>query len=766
MKNRILNYRPFAIIFLGLIIGVNIVGAILKADTMLWVVLIVLSSLISLFFAVYSIILFRYKNENDSDYVMNNKHYKNRATVVIKGVCLFVLAIILGLSSGFATVGHKLGKLDAIISDDSASLDCTLVGRVAKTNGTTYAVLEDITIDGASYKGIKIKISAIDTNGNFDLQVGDIVSSETRIFKNSFVYNNGELNFKLLTDNIFYSGYFKSTYIDVSHGKTNIFEKINITTREKLEKYMSKDNAGVATALLLGDKDYLDDDVYASFQKSGLAHILSISGLHVGFIVVLLVYFLKKSKLSSKVQFVICIAFLGLYSTICGFSSSVVRASIMSLCMMLSFLCKERGDMLSSLGLSGILIMLINPFNALTLGFKLSFLAVFGLITLSEPFNRFLTKLHIPQVISASVATTLSAELMTLPVVANCFGGLPVVGLIANLLILPVFSVLFSILFVVFLINIALPLGILFVPFSYVLTSIVSVTSVLSSFAIINLLWFSGLATVSYYVLLFIISNFVMLKPKLKLYVSSVLVVVLTISLIACNFSEYKSQNTILAFSGVENTVAVTTEKSEFVLIGMGDGSDYEYNLLELSLDRKQIKSIDVLCLPLYTASNQDKLIEMCASKRVDNVILPSSLDEIQRTVLLEKLPARTNVTFSNFDSLSFSNLTISGLKASGKIKVVMVQAEVAHEVKQILLVQDKLTENQASKIIESYALQPNFVVANTYSVGLETLFTKLAKDYKIIFNSNSNYESTFLSHQSSSNFVSKIDSLCWTYSF
>ena len=150
----------------------------------------------------------------------------------------------------------------------------------------------------------------------------------------------------------------------------------------------------------------------------------------------------------------------------------------------------------------------------------------------------------------------------------------------------------------------------------------------------------------------------------------------------------------------------------------------------------------------------------------MDNVILPSSLDEIQRTVLMEKLPARTNVTFSNFDSLSFSNLTISGLKASGKIKVVMVQTEVAHEVKQILLVQDKLTENQATKIIENYALQANFVVANTYSVGLETLFTKLAKDYKIIFNSNSNYQSIFLSHQSSSNFVSKIDSLCWTYSF
>ena len=52
MKNRILNYRPFAIIFLGLIVGVNIVGAILKADTTLWVVLTVLSSLISLFFAI------------------------------------------------------------------------------------------------------------------------------------------------------------------------------------------------------------------------------------------------------------------------------------------------------------------------------------------------------------------------------------------------------------------------------------------------------------------------------------------------------------------------------------------------------------------------------------------------------------------------------------------------------------------------------------------------------------------------------------------
>ena len=766
MKNRILNYRPFAIIFLGLLVGVNIVGAILKADTTLWVVLTILSSLISLFFVIYSIILYRYKNDNDNDYIMNNKHYKNRATIVLKGVCLFVLAIILALSRGFATVGLKLNKLDAIISDNSASKDCTLIGRVAKTNGTSYAILENISVDGESYNGVKIKISAIDTNGNFDLQVGDIVSSETRIFKNSLVYSNGELNFKMLTDDIFYSGYFKSTYINVSHGKTNIFEKINIVTREKLEKYMSKDSAGISTALLLGDKDYLEDNIYDTFKNSGLAHILSISGLHVGFIVALLLFFLKRCKASPKVQFVICAIFLILYSTICGFASSVVRASIMSLCLMLSFLCKERGDMLSSLGLAGMLIMLINPFNALELGFKLSFLAVFGLLTLSRPISNFLNKLHIPNVISSSIATTISAELMTLPVVANYFGGLPIMALVANLALLPIFSVVFSLLFVAFLLNLVLPLGFLFVPFSYVLTSFMSVTAVFSSVGVISLLFFSAIATIAYYILLFLLSNFVMLKAKLKLYISSILVVILTVSLMLGNFTYYTSSNELFVFSGVDNTVAVTSEKSEFVLIGMGDGSDYQYNLLELSLGKKQVKKIDALCLPLFAVSNQEKLIEMCKSRRIDNVILPSSLDEIQRTVLTEKLPARTNVTFSNFESLSLSNLTISALQVSGKTKVVMAQVQMEHEVKQIVLVQDKLTDNQANKIIENYTIKPNFVIANSYSVGLEKLFTNLALDYKIIFNSHSNYDSAFLSNQLSSNFVSKIDSLCWTYSF
>ena len=765
MKNRILNYRPFAIIFLGLIIGVNIIGAIIKADTAFWIVLTVLSCLISLFFVVYSIVLFSYKNKNDSDYATDSKHYKNRALLVLRGVCLFVLAIVLALSGCLAIIGYKLGKLDAIITDDIVSKDCELSGRVVKTNGTTYAVLENIIVDGEKYSGIKIKISAIDTNTNFDLKVGDIVSSETRIYKNNFVYSNGELNFKMLTDNIFYSGYFTNTYIDVSHGNTNVFEKINITTREKLEQYMDEDNVGIASALLLGDKDYLDDDVYASFKDSGLAHILSISGLHVGFIVALLVYFLKKCKLNNKIQFVVSIVFLALYSTICGFSSSVVRASIMSLCMMLSFLCKERGDMLSSLGLSGILIMLINPFNALELGFELSFLAVFGLVTLAKPINKFLSKLHIPQVISSSVATTLSAELLTLPVIANSFGGLPVIGLVANLVVLPIFSVVFSILFVVFLANLILPLGILFVPFNYVLTSFVSVMAVLSSFGTIDLLCFSGLAVASYYVLLFIVSNFVMTKPKLKLYISSVLVVVLTVSLIACNFSEYKSTNSIFVFGGVDNTLAVTTEKSEFVLIGMGDGSDYQCNLIDKSLSKKRVKSIDVLCLPLYTISNQDKLIEMCNNKRIDNVILPSDLDDIQRTILMTKLPTRTNIIFSDFENLSFSNLTITGLKTSEKIKILKIDATLELRTQQILLVQDKLTNNQANNIISDYTLEPNFVVANNYSAGLENLFNILAPKYKIILNSNSNYESSFLSNQLSQNFVNKIDSLCWTYS-
>lgn len=766
MKNRIINYRPFAIIFLGLLIGVNIVSAIIKQNITLWVALAVLSCLIILFFIIYSVVLFRYKNGNDSDYVMDNEHYKVRALKVIKGTSLFALAIILALSSSFACLGYKLQKLDSIITDDKVSLDCTLTGRVVKTNGTSYAVLENISVDGENFRGVKIKIRAIDTNNNFAFAVGDVVVSEARIFKNSLVYSNGELNLKMLTDDIYYSGYFKSEYVGVSHDKTNIFEKINITTKEKLNQFMNKDCAGISTALLLGDKDYLEDDVYDTFKNSGLAHILSISGLHVGFIVALLLFCLKKCKVSPKVQFVICAVFLLLYSTICGFASSVVRASIMSLCLMLSFLCKERGDMLSSLGLAGILIMLLNPFNALELGFKLSFLAVFGLLTLSRPICDFLNKLHIPNVISSSIATTISAELMTLPVGANYFGGLPVVALFANLALLPIFSAIFSLLFVAFLLNLALPLGFLFVPFSFVLTSFMSVTAFFSSFGVIDLLVFSSTGTIAYYLLLFSLSNFVMLKAKLKLYISSVLVVILTISLILGNFTYYNSSNELMIFSGVDNTAVVTTNKSEVVMIGMGDSSDYQFGLLQKSLFQKRLQTIDTLCLPLYVSKNQEKLLELCNTKQVKNVILPTTLSEIDKTILLDKLPTKTNVTFSNFENLSFSNLTINALNVNGKTKAVMTQIVLETDIEQLLLVQDKLTTNQAEKIISDYNIAPNYVVANGYSEGLEKVFGVLATNYKIIFNSRTNFESEFLSTQPAGNFIDKIDSLCWTYSF
>ena len=130
----------------------------------------------------------------------------------------------------------------------------------------------------------------------------------------------------------------------------------------------------IISAMLFGDKSQLDDDVYESFQKNGTAHILAVSGLHIGMIYSLLVLIIGgRRKIKTNVMTGLMLI---LYAALAGFSPSVVRAVMMIILHIIARLSHRRYDIVSAASFTAGAMLIWNPYQLFSAGFQMSFLAV------------------------------------------------------------------------------------------------------------------------------------------------------------------------------------------------------------------------------------------------------------------------------------------------------------------------------------------------------------------------------------------------------
>ena len=157
-----------------------------------------------------------------------------------------------------------------------------------------------------------------------------------------------------------------------------------------VKAHMDEDTYGLLTGMLFGSKDYMEEEIYEAFQKNGIAHILSVSGIHVG-IVYTFIFMLLRKKISLLSAMVI-VAFLFAYAAMAEFSPSVIRAAIMIMVHMISQLIHRPYDLLTGTCLTAFLMLLVNPLNLFHVGFQLSFLAVLLLAFLISFLKRYVGK--------------------------------------------------------------------------------------------------------------------------------------------------------------------------------------------------------------------------------------------------------------------------------------------------------------------------------------------------------------------------------------
>ncbi|MEG1931065.1 MAG: ComEC/Rec2 family competence protein, partial [Anaerovorax sp.] len=206
---------------------------------------------------------------------------------------------------------------------------------------------------------------------------------------------------------------------------------------EKLTQSIDEDTTGMLVGMLFGDKTLIDEDTYEAFQRNGIAHILSVSGIHVGIVYVCInkIFGNRRSWLLT----ILSISFLLFYAALAEFSPSVVRAVTMIVVHMMSKMAFQRYDLTSCTCACAFGMLVINPFYLFNIGFQLSYLAVLTLGVALPWTNRrieFLKEGTCPNFLIVAlsfIAPLLVIQVGMAPYTAYCFNYFSLAAIVLNI---------------------------------------------------------------------------------------------------------------------------------------------------------------------------------------------------------------------------------------------------------------------------------------------------------------------------------------------
>lgn len=354
-------------------------------------------------------------------------------------ISFFLLGILLtGLKSNSSQLIEYVDmpiELKGVVKD---------VKTISEEEGRYIILVHSINHNG-TYKNISEK-TILKVIGEKQLTLGDEVGFKA-ILKEPLPNTNPKLfNYKLslLTENIYTTATIKDYSITtVEKVKPSLPFRLKEGFTNKVERtfdsYLVEDNSSLMKAIVLGNDSYLDGENINQFRDLGLAHILAVSGLHIGILAGFLVSLMAYLGINRKINIGLTIAIIWFYAYIIGGPPSVLRANIMFSLLLLSELLREPYDSINTLFFALFLMIIINPFWIFGIGFQLSFIATFFIIYLtpkiSEIFYPYDSK------IIKSLAGILSVQFGLLPIQAYYFNRIPLIAVVANLILVPLFSI-------------------------------------------------------------------------------------------------------------------------------------------------------------------------------------------------------------------------------------------------------------------------------------------------------------------------------------
>ncbi len=358
--------------------------------------------------------------------------------------------------------------ISRFIGSDRLQIEGTIDRTPQRTRaGTQLLIHTQKIISGNRHIPVEGRLLLFLKEQNPPLRIGDQIRFLCRLHPPHGFHNPGVFSYKrhLAFERIYVIGFLSDErmWVKVGQGfKNPLLLKIESWRdhiRNFLEKEATPPSSSIFQALVLGEQGTIPEDVRESFITTGIAHLLAISGDHLGIVAFLsfsfFLWMMKRSEfllLSLSVKkwaAGLTIPCLLLYTLIAGGGISVIRATIMVITFFLSIVFDRQRNLLHTLCLAAFLILLFSPPSLFDVSFQLSFLAVLSILYLAPRIYRHLKKeeLYLPPEASwkqniikylfLSFIVTVVAILGTAPFVALHFNRISLIGFFANLLIIP-----------------------------------------------------------------------------------------------------------------------------------------------------------------------------------------------------------------------------------------------------------------------------------------------------------------------------------------
>lgn len=208
---------------------------------------------------------------------------------------------------------------------------------------------------------------------------------------------------------------------------------------QRLERVIPPEALPFTLTVWLGDRHRISNDTYTMFLESGTAHILAVSGVHIGLIYLSLTYGLRLVIRRTRLRIVITLMVITLFAFMAGARISSLRAAIMIGLYLSAEWFEREPDAPTALSIAALIFGIQNPNVIFMPGFQLSFLSISSLLLFREPIARRLSAW--PRWLREGVASVVAVQALSVPAAIIAFHVMPIGGILANLIIIPLLSI-------------------------------------------------------------------------------------------------------------------------------------------------------------------------------------------------------------------------------------------------------------------------------------------------------------------------------------
>jgi competence protein ComEC len=495
---------------------------------------------------------------------------KFRKLIPFFGISVYYLSFCIGITTLLINT-DSLQKSNYIHCKEafqsSQFITLTLREKIKSNNYSDRYIAILNNIDGKIYSG-RIIINVQKDSLPNPLIIGNKIRLKTILQHNGSSKNPNQFDYSKYLKNkqIYAQIYTSKSEITINRKiKKDIWfysSRLNTRIVHNLEKAnFNKAEMNVAMALILGQQQEISADIIQDYQYSGATHVLSVSGLHVGFIMLFILFILKPIPNTQKGSFIklVCIIIsLALFAIVSGLSPPVLRSVVMfSFIAIGNHLCRST-NIYHTLLVSILLILLFEPYFLFDVGFQLSYIALFSIVWLQPLFKKiWIPKNKILNYLWEALTVSFAAQIGTFPICLYYFHQFPGLFFVTNLLILPVLSFIMIAGIIVMIISVfhSCPLIIIqvFEKSVYLLNLIIHYVASFDSFVIQNIS-FNSYYLLTFYLLL--ISAIIWFKkPSFsKLFVFLITVILLQTSFIYTK-KETENQQELIVFNTAKKTI-------------------------------------------------------------------------------------------------------------------------------------------------------------------------------------------------------------------